>query len=60
MALHSEYHKPERIKRILLKLIKERGLEDVLNEISAHYAMYDNLVEDFKKINSKFYEEERE
>lgn len=52
-------HKPEKIKQVLLKLIKERGLDDVLNEISAHYAMYDDLVKDFKEMNDRFKEEER-
>lgn len=34
---------PEQCKRVLLRQIAERGLEDVLNELSAILAVYLNL-----------------
>lgn len=33
-------HKPEIYKRVFIKLIEERGLDDVLNEISSQYCAW--------------------
>jgi len=42
------------VKRVLKRLIKERGLDDVLNELSSIVACWMNTKEDCKRI---FYEE---
>ena len=44
---------PELFKKILLKQIKERGLEDVLNEISSQYYAWDEFRERCKDFNRR-------
>ena len=46
-------HKQETYKRIFLKLIEERGLDDVLNEISSQYCAWWEFTDRCREFNRR-------